>query len=241
MGHLFISYSRIDTALVDKIVEHLKKEKLSIWIDRSNIEAARQWPEQISTAIKACECFLLIVSSNSIGSSNVLAELNIAHHANVPILPLHLEKISLPNSWEYQLAGIQFLDVNPDRIPDLDRIVTSIQSLLGQNITKKRRILPPPELTINEKNTLAEMLTKIGIATTNARSSLCHRIGIDPNELPFLTGTSAKDFAVLFIYWLDDMGRKASLRALGDELYSRLGNSHRVNLNPILSKLDEGQ
>ena len=77
MSHVFMSYSRRDTAVVDSIVERLEKAGLKVWIDREGIEAGRQWRAQIVEAIDTAEAFVLSVSENSIASVNVLKELNI--------------------------------------------------------------------------------------------------------------------------------------------------------------------
>ena len=108
MSHVFMSYSRRDTAVVDSIVERLEKAGLKVWIDREGIEAGRQWRAQIVEAIDTAEAFVLNVSENSIASVNVLKELNLAEDAPDPfVLPVVLQEVKLPAEMRYQLAGVQ--------------------------------------------------------------------------------------------------------------------------------------
>jgi hypothetical protein len=108
MSHVFISYSRRDTAVVDSIAGRLEKAGIDVWIDREDIEAGRQWRAQIVEAIDTAEAFVLNVSEHSIASINVLKELNLAEGVPDPfVLPVLLQDIKLPAEMRYQLAGVQ--------------------------------------------------------------------------------------------------------------------------------------
>ena len=39
MGHIFVSYSRRDTKMVDRITGELEDSGLDVWLDRENIKA----------------------------------------------------------------------------------------------------------------------------------------------------------------------------------------------------------
>jgi len=118
MSHVFMSYSRRDTAVVDTIVERLEKAGVNVWIDREDIGAGRQWRAQIVEAIDTAEAFVLNVSEHSIASVNVLKELNLAEDAPDPfVLPVLLQEVKLPAEMRYQLAGVQQIMyfIDPDK------------------------------------------------------------------------------------------------------------------------------
>jgi hypothetical protein len=236
MDHVFISYARKDITVVDRLVKQLRKAKIPVWMDRSDLEVARQWPQQITDAIQSCKCFLLVISNNSVASPNVLRELNLAHEANLIIIPVMIERTVLPSSWKLQLAGIQYLEVDPARLSSLDGLVQVVERCRGQ---KKRKNQPTPtlEFTEDDRKTLVELLVKTDISTPHARISLCYRIGIAPNELSFLTGTSTNEFATMLVHQLMETGRNENLAALCDELIGRLGSQYHTRLKEIHSKL----
>ena len=132
MSHIFISYSRRDTATVDKIVERLEKAGIDVWIDREGIHAGRQWRIQIVEAIDTAKAFVLNVSESSVASVNVLKELNLAEDAVEPfVLPFLLEEVKIPAEMRYQLAGVQqiFYYIDPEKA--YDELERTLQERLG--------------------------------------------------------------------------------------------------------------
>lgn len=111
MGQIFISYSRRDTEIVDRIAGQMKDAGLDVWIDREAIQAGDTWRVQIVQAIDTCLAFVLMLSPNSAASDNVRREIDLAQDVESPFLPLMLEPVKIPPEIRYQLAGQQFIDV----------------------------------------------------------------------------------------------------------------------------------
>jgi hypothetical protein len=65
---VFVSYSRRNSAFVDRLVADLKDHHVSVWLDRLEIEVGDQPRRRIEAAIDACRYFLLIVSEASMRS-----------------------------------------------------------------------------------------------------------------------------------------------------------------------------
>ncbi|HET6400665.1 MAG TPA: TIR domain-containing protein [Candidatus Kapabacteria bacterium] len=107
MSDIFISYSSQDRAQAYQLIELLGSAGLSVWIDRSGIEAAASWSESIVDAIDACKAFIVMLSPASIVSPNVVKEVSLASEKRKKILPLDLEPVELSKSIQYALAGIQ--------------------------------------------------------------------------------------------------------------------------------------
>ena len=111
MGQVFVSYSRRNKEIVDRIVGEMNRAKLDIWIDREDIKAGNSWRIQIVEAIDTCDAFVLVLSAHSAISENVHKEINLAQDSKRKTFVFMLERIHLPAEIRYQLAGLQFIDV----------------------------------------------------------------------------------------------------------------------------------
>ncbi len=78
MGHIFISYSRQDQDLADKIIRVLAKTGAKVWIDREGIAGGVKWRREIVEAIDVSDALLLALSPNFVKSDNVRRELDLA-------------------------------------------------------------------------------------------------------------------------------------------------------------------
>ncbi|MEP7234293.1 MAG: TIR domain-containing protein [Ignavibacteriota bacterium] len=107
MSDIFISYSSKDREKAEQLTELLASAGLSVWIDHSGIDAATSWSGEIVDAIEGCKAFVVLLSSNSIESVNVVKEVSLAAEQKKKILPLDLEPVELPRDLKYHLAGIQ--------------------------------------------------------------------------------------------------------------------------------------
>ena len=108
---IFISYSRKDSYRVMPIVKELREAGYSVWLDDTNIESAALWAEQIVEGLKNCKLLMLMASEDSLASANVLKEVMLASELEKIILPVYLEECTLPSRFQYQLAGIQHIDL----------------------------------------------------------------------------------------------------------------------------------
>lgn len=107
MADIFISYSSKDKEKADQLTELLASAGLSVWIDRSGIEAATSWSKEIAKALTDCKSFFLLLSEHSLSSPNVAKELAVATELKKHILPVELEAVDLRDEFLYHLAGVQ--------------------------------------------------------------------------------------------------------------------------------------
>jgi hypothetical protein len=119
MGHIFISYARADSGIVDQIVKKIESSGYQVWIDRGGIQPGAQWKKSIVEAIESADIVLVILSVNSVNSDNVRREIDIAVTANKQIMPISIEKVEIPSTLKYQLAGVQILDFNTEGLRPL--------------------------------------------------------------------------------------------------------------------------
>jgi len=124
MADIFISYSSKDREKAEQLTELLASAGLSVWIDKSGIEAATSWSEEIVNALDACKAFIVMLSPSSIESKNVVREVALAFEKNKKILPLDLEPVTIPASMQYHLAGLQ-----RTAMTNIDAIIRAISKL----------------------------------------------------------------------------------------------------------------
>ena len=104
---VFISYAAKDRERVLGLVKRLRDAGVTVWIDQAGIDVATMWSQEIVSAIRGCKVMLLSISPHSTESENVVKELALASERKKPIIPVYLERADIPETMEYQLAGIQ--------------------------------------------------------------------------------------------------------------------------------------
>lgn len=128
----FISYARADAEFVLRLAGELRAKGVSIWLDKFDIKPGDDWGRAVDAALEACECFLLIVSPESIASNNVMDELTAAVEDEKRIVPLLYQQCRIP----LRIRRLHYVDFTRD----YDVAVGLLIETLGgqQNIT------PPP-------------------------------------------------------------------------------------------------
>lgn len=109
---IFLSYSRRDSELANRLYQDLQARGLQVWMDRDAIQAGTLWRTSIVDGIRNCRVFLLVVSTASQQSSNVAKEVSLAESNGKPILPLKIDDAPISPDFSYSLAGIQFVDMS---------------------------------------------------------------------------------------------------------------------------------
>ena len=60
LSSLFISYSRTDSAFVDRLEGDLQAHNFHTWVDRSELKGGQDWPDELEKAIEQCQILLFI-------------------------------------------------------------------------------------------------------------------------------------------------------------------------------------
>ncbi|MEM8722924.1 MAG: toll/interleukin-1 receptor domain-containing protein [Cyanobacteria bacterium P01_G01_bin.39] len=72
---VFLSHSSQDHTFVSKLSDELGHHGIPVWYSRKNILGAQQWHDEIGSALKRCDWFLVALSSSSVDSMWVKREL----------------------------------------------------------------------------------------------------------------------------------------------------------------------
>lgn len=110
MTHVFISYSRKNSKIVDQLAARLSADGFDVWLDREAIQGGNLWREAIVEAVDNAYAFLLVLSPASVASNNVRREVDLAEGSGKDIIPVLLARVNVPARLRYQLAGIQWIE-----------------------------------------------------------------------------------------------------------------------------------
>ncbi len=105
--HVFISYSRRDTAFAETLEHDLNQRGIPTWRDTHSIVGTQEWYESIMTGIQQCYVMLLIVTEHSEQSRWVKREALYADYMGKTILPIQ------PTTYKMRLFDFLLVGQNP--------------------------------------------------------------------------------------------------------------------------------
>ncbi|MEO8393308.1 MAG: SUMF1/EgtB/PvdO family nonheme iron enzyme [Chloroflexota bacterium] len=100
MSDVFISYSRKDSIFARRLFEKLKLTEREMWIDWEDIPYSADWWREIREGIDGSECFVAIISPNSLTSRICTREVHYALENNKRIIPIMYQSVE-----DKQLGG----------------------------------------------------------------------------------------------------------------------------------------
>ena len=228
MSHVFVSYSRKDSKTVDQIVARLTAEGLEVWIDREEIKAGELWRTQIVEAIDTCDAFILMLSCNSVVSDNVRKEIDLAQDSGRNIFVMKFNEAKLPAEIRYQLAGLQFIDL---QLLGFDKAVSGLSNTLKEQLKPAgKQLVRQAELVIKgidpnafgseKRKQLIEFISKLARTPQSSLQVVAVVAGsvhifID---MPALTAFELKTRALNRDHHFKRFGIK-SLKLVGDKKY----------------------
>ena len=136
-AEIFISYARADRDRVLPLVERLREAGVTYWLDEGNIQGATLWGKEIVEAIRNAKVLVLFATEASFESKNVAKEVAIASEWEKPILPVYLERVKVPDTLHYQLAGIQHVELFAEQEEEAFNGMPGAIHTIGIAINKK--------------------------------------------------------------------------------------------------------
>jgi hypothetical protein len=130
MPKVFVSHSSADRSAVEsKLIRPLATQAIATWYSTEDIKTASDWETAIRQALTECDWFLVALTSNSIASLWVKAEVDWAfEHREGRVIPVLLE----PCNWRslhLLLRSVQLVDL----VSDESSGQRSLYSMIGSN------------------------------------------------------------------------------------------------------------
>ena len=152
MSYIFVSYSHHDTKKITSLVSNLLDAGYPIWQDSLNLRGGSEWATEIDDAIQAASYFLLIWSSNTLGSNYVLDK-------EIPHAKLHNTKI---------IPVIVSGDIE-DIPADIQKLqVIDLRYEFSEGLKKIKQAIPLPD-NVKPTPKIAEHLQKTDIVFGSAQ------------------------------------------------------------------------
>jgi len=107
---VFISYSRKDTSIADKIAKAFEDAGITFFIDRQGIGGGMEFPAVLAKAIRESKVFLFLASENSYESKFTQSEIVYAFNKKNKrdIIPYIIDGSSLPEELEFTFSAINW-------------------------------------------------------------------------------------------------------------------------------------
>ncbi len=104
--YIFTSYAHLDACEVFQELKRFHDWGLNIWYDEG-ITSGAGWREEVENAVIGSSLFIVFISNGAIESRNVRNEIFLAIGADIPIIPIYLEKTELKYGLRLELESVQ--------------------------------------------------------------------------------------------------------------------------------------
>lgn len=175
---VFISYSRKDAEIADKICHALEVNGITYFIDRQGIGGGMEFPKVISQAIKNSKVFLFLASKNSYESKFTQSEIVFAFNKKQKqdIIPFIIDGSKLPEELEFTFSAINWRRIEEHPINTV--LVDDILSRIG-----KQRLINDSRASENTDD--SNQIIKKGISSFNFTNYLLSGKGVAISFLVF--------------------------------------------------------
>lgn len=128
---VFISYSRKDIAVADRICAAFDRAGITYFIDRQGISGGMEFPRVLANAIKESQLFLFLASENSYQSIFTIKEVTFAIiKKKKTLIPYIIDNSLLPDDLLLAFANINVRNINEHPINTV--LVDDVLQLLGR-------------------------------------------------------------------------------------------------------------
>ena len=129
---IFISYSRRDDAVMQRIVAFLREQGFDVWVDNEQLTPGTPiWEAELEKAIKRADAVVVLLSPDSKTSPWVMRELVVAQRHQKEIFPL-LVRGDEDTSLHFRLSTYQYIDLREKETLGLERLKTTVSRLFAR-------------------------------------------------------------------------------------------------------------
>lgn len=156
MFKVFVSYSTHDLKNVAELQQSLVGTGVEVFVAEHSVLPGQHLSEKISSAIAACDLFVLLWSSNAKASEWVPQEIGKAHALNKQILPLVLtEGLNLPGF----ISDLKYLSMHNGPASALERA----RAIVLERYRVKMTVVDKQKQAAIEKQKQNETLALLGL------------------------------------------------------------------------------
>lgn len=243
---VFFCHNSKEKEQVEKIREQLKQKGIRAWLDKYDFEPFRRWQEQLEEIIPQIKAVAVFIGSSGVGP---WADIEMREFlVEFATRQLRMGLVILPGCPQELIEtvprfmkGFHWVDFR-QQVPDpMEQLIWGITGKKSEETTTDgsidaqnseiRKESGVVEEKLNESDEeesdgeiLAKLLTRSGRAAFAQRDALCIKIGIDSNQLDFLTLPSNEGFAIKLVnslYQADDKNALCKLCKTLEPVFQR--------------------
>jgi hypothetical protein len=122
---VFISYARTDFDFVTDLANKLQSNGEKPWVDQLSIRPGQRWDEAVQSALERCKFLIVVLSPDSVTSTNVMDEVSFALDAKEKrVVPVIIASCNIP----FRLRRLQHLDFVKDRDAGFSELLRILRS-----------------------------------------------------------------------------------------------------------------
>jgi tetratricopeptide (TPR) repeat protein len=106
----FFSYCREDSGFALRLVDDLKAAGANVWLDQRDILPGQRWDHVVEDALTNCPRMVVLLSSASVNSTNVMDEVSFALEEQKTVIPVIYRDCTVP----FRLRRVQHVDFRQD-------------------------------------------------------------------------------------------------------------------------------
>lgn len=130
----FVSHSSQDAGVARSLVAALEKFGLRCFVTPRDIVPGKEWGEAIIDGIRQSRTMVLVYSSHSNDSKQVLREVERAVNRSLPIVPFRIENLQPSRALEYFISAHHWLDAFEPPVEDhFEKLSDTVQALLTRS------------------------------------------------------------------------------------------------------------
>jgi hypothetical protein len=201
---VFISHSSKDKTIGDEVCRFLEANGIPCWIAPRDVTPGKNYGAAIVDAIDECPVFVLILSSESNKSGQVVREVERAASSDSVIIPLRVEPVELSRNLEFYVSASHWLDATEKPLAKhLGHLLEAIKNWEGGGETKQEQILSAPAIAPRTSGRSQRRLLVTPVIIPVAGAVLCLlvlyfiarnpppvKVGPQPSTTPALQPTS---------------------------------------------------
>ena len=162
----FFSYSRHDSEFVLKLARDLRVAGSAVWLDQLDIPPGERWDSTIEKALATSSNLLVILSPESVDSTNVMDEVSFALEEKKRVIPVLYRDCKIP----FRLRRLQYIDLRVDYEKGLAELVPMLKSqdppAVDENLAGKQ---PSQDLSSQESAEAARQAARKAEAEARER------------------------------------------------------------------------
>jgi TIR domain len=123
----FFSYSRVDLDFAMRLATDLRRYGASAWLDKLDIRPGEHWDKAVEQALAQCPRMILILSPDSVASTNVMDEVSFALEEHKLVIPVLHRDCKIP----FRLRRVQYIDARSNYEEALQELLRQLGMTTG--------------------------------------------------------------------------------------------------------------